>query len=119
MREICTSGSTRGRAPANFSQAPLYSTEDHHISLKNSAGFPDAEFIISNSIPKSPLGAWDNYVKAAAQALQRYANEVDHSMILKGFNAVVDGTIPAGAGLSSSAAPCGLHRNNLKRMEWA
>ena len=26
MREICTSGSTRGRAPADFSQAPLYST---------------------------------------------------------------------------------------------
>ena len=78
--------------------------KDHRVFLKSSSGYPDARFTISCTITRSAQGSWVNYVKAAAQALQRYVYAVDKSIRLKGFNAIVDGNIPAGCGLSSSTA---------------
>ena len=78
--------------------------KDNRVCLRSNATYPDAEFAISHTIPRSPPGSWDNYVKGAAQILQRCAMESDRSTSLRGFNAVVHGDIPAGSGLSSSAA---------------
>jgi galactokinase len=58
---------------------------------------PDG-FTLDAEIPRSPAGSWVNYVKAAAQALER-----DHGP-LRGFDGLIHSTIPIAAGLSSSAA---------------
>jgi galactokinase len=47
-------------------------------------------------------GRWENYILGVVNGLQKQGSE------LKGFNLVIDGDIPPGAGLSSSAAlECG------------
>ncbi|ORY28308.1 putative galactokinase [Naematelia encephala] len=50
-------------------------------------------------------GGWDNYVKVAiAECLQRYFKDGSYSKEPVGMELLMDGDIPAGAGLSSSAA---------------
>src|SRR5688572_5183137 len=55
-------------------------------------------FEVSTSIAPSARGDWANYPKAAAQALARDLG------LARGLDAVVSATLPAAAGLSSSAA---------------
>ncbi|MCC6483989.1 MAG: galactokinase [Armatimonadetes bacterium] len=60
---------------------------------------PPREFGISQFIEPYAPGDWGNYAKAAVQALASH-----HSSAQRGFEAVVGGDIPGGAGLSSSSA---------------
>lgn len=61
--------------------------------------YPEAEFELSDNIQPSPQGHWENYIKAAVQALcKRDGNN------LRGMNVLFDGNIPKSAGLSSSSA---------------
>ncbi len=61
--------------------------------------FADCCFEISDQITADVAGSWTNYVKAAAQGL------VGNGTALKsGATLLIDGNIPAGAGLSSSSA---------------
>ena len=55
-------------------------------------------FAVGSSIPRYPDGDWGNYVKAAAQGLERHCGP------LRGFDAVLESTLPTAAGLSSSSA---------------
>jgi galactokinase len=72
---------------------------DHTIRITSlSPGFGERDFVISTSIPPGPTGDWGNYVKAAVQALAH-----GHGT-LRGFDAVLDSSIPVAAGLSSSSA---------------
>lgn len=62
--------------------------------------FPRASFLNESHISPSMTGAWENYCKAALQALNtRFAV---HSF--PGMNMCVEGDIPMAAGLSSSSA---------------
>lgn len=69
------------------------------ISSTN-ANCPDAEFYTTRDIPPSPPGSWENYVKAAVQALN-HRFDVDNG---PGMDLHVGSTLPAAAGLSSSSA---------------
>jgi galactokinase len=72
---------------------------DAHVRLVNrDARFDAVEFELSDDIPHSPPGHWGNYVKAAAQALYR-----DHG-VRRGFDGVLESTVPVATGLSSSSA---------------
>jgi galactokinase len=62
------------------------------------AGFGERTFALATDIPPYPVGDWGNYVKAAAQALER-----EHGP-LTGMDALLDSTVPVAAGLSSSSA---------------
>lgn len=59
------------------------------------------EFTIADSIPPYDAGDWGNYVKAAVQEIVRRRLCEGTP---RGFDAVVHGTIPGAAGLSSSSA---------------
>lgn len=59
-----------------------------------------AEFPPDRQIPTSPQGAWENYCKAAVQAINQHFH-VEHG---PGMSLVVGSTLPADAGLSSSSA---------------
>jgi galactokinase len=73
--------------------------DDRRVHLANvDSRFEPGEFEIAGEIAPSPRGAWINYAKAAAQALQR------SSALERGFDGLVEGDIPAAAGLSSSSA---------------
>jgi len=61
--------------------------------------YPETSFGISTSIPRSPDGCWDNYVKAAAQSLAATCGPK-----IGGMDALFSGSIPNSAGLSSSSA---------------
>jgi len=68
--------------------------------LNTDARYKPRQYALADSIPPSPSGDWSNYAKAAAQGLRRaYPMQIQH-----GADLVVDGNIPAGAGLSSSSA---------------
>ncbi len=61
-------------------------------------GFEPRSFVIAEEIPSYPAGDWGNYLKAAAQWLEcRYGP-------LRGFDALIESTLPVAAGLSSSSA---------------
>lgn len=62
------------------------------------AEFEPVEFEIEPAIPPSPTGHWANYLKAPANELSR------RFAIWRGFDGVVESTIPVAAGLSSSSA---------------
>ncbi len=67
--------------------------------------FGPREFELAPSIAPSPQGDWSNYVKAAAQALERDFG------LSRGADLFVSSDIPTAAGLSSSSAlvvACGL-----------
>jgi galactokinase len=70
---------------------------DGKVELVTSA-FPGSEIFSINDLKKNPGAPWANYVKGVLDQLRRRG--VNYS----GFNAAIHGTIPMGAGMSSSAA---------------
>ena len=70
---------------------------DGKIELISSL-FPNAETFPANEFKKNPAAPWANYVKGTLEQLQK------RGVHFTGFNAAIHGTIPMGAGMSSSAA---------------
>jgi galactokinase len=62
------------------------------------AAFPQPEEFFVSDLKKNPAAPWADYVKGVIEQLRRRGASVG------GFNAAIDGTIPMGAGMSSSAA---------------
>ena len=71
--------------------------KDAQIELA-STSFNSREAFYIDKIEKNPEAAWANYVKGVLLKLR------ERGVHFTGFNAAVHGTIPFGAGLSSSAA---------------
>jgi galactokinase len=70
---------------------------DGKIELISSA-FPEPEVFWSNEFKKNPAAPWADYVKGVLDQLHK------RGVNFNGFNAAIHGTIPMGAGMSSSAA---------------
>jgi Galactokinase len=70
---------------------------DGKIELASSA-FPEREVFSVDKIEKNPAAPWANYVKGVLLQLRQ------RGVHFSGFNAAIHGTIPMGAGMSSSAA---------------
>src|SRR5207253_2003816 len=70
---------------------------DGRIELVSSA-FPEVEKFWMSEIKPNPAAHWADYVKGVLAQLRK------HGVNFSGFNAAVHGTIPMGAGMSSSAA---------------
>ncbi len=70
---------------------------DGKIELVTSA-FSGRETFFANDLKKDPAAPWANYVKGVLDQLRK------KGVNFKGFNAAIHGTIPMGAGMSSSAA---------------
>jgi galactokinase len=66
--------------------------------LLRSHGFPEDFSFSIESLPSERLGAWSDYVLGVARELY------DAGFLRKGANLLVNGEVPIGAGLSSSAA---------------
>lgn len=73
--------------------------EDRIVLASTTDGaYAPCRFEVGASIEPFPDGDWGNYLKAAVQGMaRRYGVE-------RGFDALVDSTVPVAAGLSSSAA---------------
>src|SRR6266478_10183926 len=63
-----------------------------------SAAFPERELFWMSDLKKNPAAPWADYVKGVLEQLRK------RGVHFGGFNAAIHGTIPLGAGLSSSAA---------------
>ena len=75
--------------------------QDRTIRLFNtSPQFTPCTYELSDAIPPYADGNWGNYSKAAAQGLARHCG----ARLQRGADLLIDGNIPAGAGLSSSSA---------------
>lgn len=70
---------------------------DGRIELVSSA-FPEREVFSADRLEKNPAAPWADYVKGVLAQLRK------RGVHFKGFNAAIHGTIPHGAGMSSSAA---------------
>ena len=70
---------------------------DAQVELVTTA-FPGKEQFYLDRIEKNPAAPWANYVKGVLLALR------ERGIHFTGFNGAIHGTIPFGAGLSSSAA---------------
>jgi galactokinase len=70
---------------------------DGKIELVSSA-FPAPEKFSISALDKNPAAPWANYVKGVLLELRR------RGIHFGGFNAAIHGTVPIGAGMSSSAA---------------
>jgi len=70
---------------------------DGKVELVSSA-FPGSEIFSVNDLKKNPAASWTNYMKGVLDQLRK------RGVNFNGFNAAVHGTIPMGAGMSSSAA---------------
>lgn len=70
---------------------------DGKIELVSSA-FPQPEIFWSDKIEKTAAAPWADYIKGVLDQLRK------RGVHFGGFNAAIDGTIPMGAGMSSSAA---------------
>lgn len=70
---------------------------DGKIELVSSA-FPERETFWISEFKKNPGAPWADYVKGVLEQLRK------HGAHFSGFNAAIHGTIPIGAGMSSSAA---------------
>jgi galactokinase len=70
---------------------------DGKVELVSSA-FPGSEVFPVNELKKNPAASWANYVKGVLEQLRK------RGVSFSGFNAAIHGTIPMGAGMSSSAA---------------
>lgn len=70
---------------------------DGYVELVSSA-FPDREKFSVSEFKKNPKNPWANYVKGVLQQLRK------QNVHFGGFNAAIHGTVPIGAGMSSSAA---------------
>src|SRR5688572_18161698 len=71
--------------------------KDGQVELA-STSFEGREIFYIDKIEKNPAAPWANYVKGVLLKLR------ERGVHFTGFNAAVHGTIPFGAGLSSSAA---------------
>ena len=75
--------------------------DGHVVACSPVPGYGECTCGLGRSIPPASAGDWCNYLKAAAQGLiTHYGDSVEWV----GFDAVVVGDIPSGAGLSSSSA---------------
>jgi galactokinase len=93
MRMAACPGAASGRvAPLDAGQVRLVSLDFHQRS----------EFDLDPLIPRDPAAPWSDYVRGVAVALQIALASTDKR--LGGFDAVLSGDVPIGAGLSSSAA---------------
>src|ERR1041385_1964265 len=63
-----------------------------------SSMFPQPETFPANEFKKNPAASWANYVKGTLEQLHK------RGVRINGFDAAIHGTIPMGAGMSSSAA---------------
>lgn len=63
-----------------------------------SASFPERETFTADKLERNPKAPWANYVKGVLEQLRK------RNIHYSGFNAAIRGTIPIGAGMSSSAA---------------
>jgi shikimate kinase len=81
-------------------------TRSGEVSLRNENRlYPDRDFKLARNIPPYPTGDWANYVKAALQGvIDHFADRGTEVTRLRGAKLVIDGRVPTGAGLSSSAA---------------
>ena len=70
---------------------------DGRVELVSSA-FREKESFAINSLEKNPKAPWADYVKGVLAQLRK------REIVMRGFNAAIHGSIPLGAGLSSSAA---------------
>lgn len=70
---------------------------DGKIELVSSA-FPERDLFSIDRIEKNAAAPWANYIKGVLLQLRR------RGVHFNGFNAAIHGTIPLGAGMSSSAA---------------
>jgi galactokinase len=70
---------------------------DGKIELISSA-FPQPEIFWADQLKKNPAAPWADYVKGVLEQLRK------RGVHYSGFNAAIHGTIPMGAGMSSSAA---------------
>src|SRR5712692_7088455 len=70
---------------------------DGKIELISSA-FPGPERFWMSELKKNPAAPWADYVKGVLAQLR------NHGVNFSGFNAAIQGDIPIGAGMSSSAA---------------
>ncbi|MDB6026037.1 MAG: Galactokinase [Verrucomicrobiales bacterium] len=70
---------------------------DGKIELVSSA-FPEREIFSISELKKNPEAPWADYVKGVLNELRR------HNVHFGGFSAAIHGTLPMGAGMSSSAA---------------
>ena len=70
---------------------------DGKIELVSSA-FPERELFWMSDLKKNPAAPWADYVKGVLAQLRK------RGVHFSGFNAAIYGTIPMGAGMSSSAA---------------
>jgi len=70
---------------------------DGKVELVSSA-FPGREIFSVDELKKNPAASWADYVKGVLEQLRK------RGVNFNGFNAAVHGTIPMGAGMSSSAA---------------
>ncbi len=77
-----------------FAAAPR---SDRRVKLI-AAAFPEPVEFSVGDLQKNAAAPWADYVKGVIDQLRRRGVRVD------GFNAAIDGTIPMGAGMSSSAA---------------
>jgi N-acetylgalactosamine kinase len=75
--------------------------EDNLVRLRNiDPAFPLVEFKNKWPLPASPTGSWENYCKAAIDALNQHFRISTY----QGMDLLVSGSIPMSAGLSSSSA---------------
>ena len=77
----------------------FYPRKDLEIKVVNPE-FPDRSFEIAPQIPRYETGDWGNYIKAGVQGILDEYGSVEG---LSGFDACFYGTVPVGAGLSSSS----------------
>ena len=73
------------------------SRNDGVIDLASTA-FPEREKFSTSRLEKNPAAPWADYVKGVLSELRK------RGVPFGGFNAVIHGTLPMGAGMSSSAA---------------
>jgi len=72
---------------------------DRTVNVQNlSRGFGELTFVAGPAIEPAPAGDWGNYVRAAVQGVSiGYGSE-------RGWDGLVESTVPVAAGLSSSSA---------------
>lgn len=76
-------------------------SDNHQVHLTNEdTRFQPTHFINGPVISPSPVGSWDNYVKAAVVALNKKFKVRSYP----GFNLFISSTLPIASGLSSSSA---------------
>lgn len=82
-----------------FAAFSLY--DNHQVHLTNEdTRFQPTHFINGPVISPSPVGSWNNYVKAAVVALNKKFKVRSYP----GFNLFISSTLPIASGLSSSSA---------------